>query len=204
MPKRAAADDLAQALARANAGQRKAGRALHDDIGPLLSAAGLRLQLVRMDYPQTGERVGEVMETLDLALEKLRRMSMELSPSPVYRGGLKIAMDLRIEQAQANRAIAIRYRYTTSLRLPIETAVAIYDAADFALSQATGAGASKISISVGGSKNVWVRLADNGKVRRDYFLGQSLARHAGLKFDVFTGKGTIVRIEHALRRPSRG
>jgi hypothetical protein len=27
-----------------------AGQALHDDIGPMLSAAGLRLQLLRMDF----------------------------------------------------------------------------------------------------------------------------------------------------------
>ena len=31
--------------------------ALHDEVGPLLSAAGLRLQLLRMDFPAGGAAV---------------------------------------------------------------------------------------------------------------------------------------------------
>jgi signal transduction histidine kinase len=59
-----------------------AGRVLHDDIGPLLSSAGLRLQLLRMDYPETAERVREVTEALDQAIDRVRALSQELRPSP--------------------------------------------------------------------------------------------------------------------------
>lgn len=59
-----------------------AGEVLHDDIGPLLSAAGLRLQLLRMDYPETAERVREVTETLDQAIDRVRELSQDLKPSP--------------------------------------------------------------------------------------------------------------------------
>jgi len=59
-----------------------AGKVLHDDIGPLLSSAGLRLQLLRMDYPDTSERVREVTETLDQAIDRVRALSQELKPSP--------------------------------------------------------------------------------------------------------------------------
>ena len=55
-----------------------AGKVLHDDIGPLLSGAGLRLQLLRMDYPDTAERVREVTETLDQAIDRVRELSQEL------------------------------------------------------------------------------------------------------------------------------
>jgi signal transduction histidine kinase len=57
-----------------------AGKLLHDDIGPLLSAAGLRLQLLRMDFPETTERVREVTEVLDHAIDRVRELSQELRP----------------------------------------------------------------------------------------------------------------------------
>ncbi len=60
----------------------RAGKALHDEIGPLLSAAGLRLQLLRMDFPETAERVREVTESLDQAIDRIREISRELNSSP--------------------------------------------------------------------------------------------------------------------------
>lgn len=59
-----------------------AGQALHDEIGPLLSAAGLRLQLLRMDFPETADRIGEITQTLDEAIDRIRALSQELKPSP--------------------------------------------------------------------------------------------------------------------------
>jgi signal transduction histidine kinase len=64
-----------------------AGQALHDEIGPLLSAAGLRLQLLRMDFPQTAERVHEITQTLDEAIDRIRALSQELKPSPFSAKG---------------------------------------------------------------------------------------------------------------------
>jgi signal transduction histidine kinase len=59
---------------------RRAGKTLHDDVGPLLAAAGLRLQLLRMDHPQASEQVNELLVTLDDAMERIRALSRELSP----------------------------------------------------------------------------------------------------------------------------
>ncbi len=66
----------------------QAGKTLHDDVGPLLSAAGLRLQLLNMDFPETAERVREVTETLDQAIDQVRALAQELRPfSPKHRSG---------------------------------------------------------------------------------------------------------------------
>lgn len=59
-----------------------AGKALHDEIGPLLSAAGLRLQLLRMDFPDTAEGVREITQSLDEVIDRVRALSQELKPSP--------------------------------------------------------------------------------------------------------------------------
>lgn len=58
----------------------RAGKLLHDEIGPLLSAAGLRLQLIKMDFPETADRVREVTETLEEAIDRVRALSQELRP----------------------------------------------------------------------------------------------------------------------------
>ena len=60
---------------------RRAGKTLHDDVGPLLAAAGLRLQLVKMDHPQAAAQVDEVLATLDDAMERIRALSQELNPT---------------------------------------------------------------------------------------------------------------------------
>ncbi len=59
-----------------------AGKALHDEIGPLLSAAGLRLQLLRMDFPETTDSVREITRSLDEVIDRVRALSQELKPSP--------------------------------------------------------------------------------------------------------------------------
>ena len=61
---------------------KRAGKSLHDDVAPLLAAAGLKLQLLRMDFPETTEQVSEVLTALDEAMEHIRRLSQQLSPSP--------------------------------------------------------------------------------------------------------------------------
>jgi signal transduction histidine kinase len=56
----------------------RAGKILHDDVGPLLSAAGLRLQLIKMDFPDAAEHVRQVTEVLDQAIDRVREVSQEL------------------------------------------------------------------------------------------------------------------------------
>src|SRR5947209_8263254 len=64
----------------AQADLKRAGSILHDDVGPLLSAAGLHLQLLCLDFPRTQERIDQVFGILDEAMEKVRALSQELAP----------------------------------------------------------------------------------------------------------------------------
>jgi signal transduction histidine kinase len=66
---------------------RRAGAILHDDVAPLLAGAGLQLQLLRMDHPETAARVNEILSTLDEAMEQVRRLSQQLAPSPFTPAG---------------------------------------------------------------------------------------------------------------------
>jgi signal transduction histidine kinase len=62
------------------------GKMLHDDVAPLLMGAGLQLQLLRMDHPETARQVNEILATLDDAMERVRKLSQELAPSPFTPG----------------------------------------------------------------------------------------------------------------------
>ena len=62
------------------------GKTLHDDVAPLLVGAGLQLQLLRMDHPETAPQVNEILATLDDAMERVRKLSQELAPSPFTPG----------------------------------------------------------------------------------------------------------------------
>jgi len=197
-------DDFAESLVRVLASRREAGRVLHDDVGPRLSAAGLRLQLLAMDYPETKERVGEVLEVLEGAMERVRAVSQELNPSPVYRTGLKNSLAALIELLRLEFAGQIRFSFTTKARLPVEIAAAIYDAASGVLAVAVKS-ASRIEVSVTGAKRPRVRIRYNHQgSARPLRRAELLARHAGLDFEISTGKGTMIWITHAVQRSSRG
>jgi signal transduction histidine kinase len=73
-----------------------AGQTLHDDIGPLLSAAGLHLQLIATDFPKTAKRMDEVFRILDEAMERVRSLSRELGPREAGgRAGKTVSSRLR-------------------------------------------------------------------------------------------------------------
>jgi signal transduction histidine kinase len=61
---------------------RRAGKLLHDDVAPLLVGAGLQLQALRMDHPETSAQVTEILATLEAAMDRIRALSQQLSPSP--------------------------------------------------------------------------------------------------------------------------
>jgi signal transduction histidine kinase len=207
MPGKSCADDLARACVQAQAELRRAGRALHDEIGSLLAVAGVRLQLLRMDVPDLAERTQELGEVLDRAMEAVRALSRDLDPSPVRRLGLKNALLGLAKLHSEARRRQVTVRYTVSGALPPEVAEVIYEAASRAVMAAAGrADVTRIRISATGARSVTVRVANNGRPRPDssLLMAAMLARHAGLSFETATGKGTIVSIRYALRRPSGG
>ena len=165
----------------------EAGRALHDNAGSLLAAAGLRLQLLAADYPEAAEGIAEVSGVLGQAMESVRSVSQRLHPSPVYRIGLKRALE-RLE-------VNLDYAATAALAAPMSEAV--YRAAEAAVRAAREAGAREIHIRARGARGLTLRVADNGTAKgRTLALGPIvlLAQAAGVRLTRATGKGTIVLI----------
>jgi signal transduction histidine kinase len=181
---------------------RSGSRQLHDHVGPLLSAAGLRLQMLRSDVPAAQSEVDEVTQILEQAIERIRTVSRELHRSPADQIGLKNAL---FRFAEQNPWLSVSYSATATL--PSEDAAALYQAAMEAASAALRAGAARVRISVSGKAGVRIQVADNGRAKgreRALSLPRLLAEQAGLAFECTTGRSTIVSIRYAIRRPSRG
>ena len=183
----------------------RAGRTLHDHIGSPLSAAGVQLQLLRMDVPGSAPHVDVAIQTLDAALDRVRELSRDLCLSPVDRGGLRQAL-LRLSQDLSPKC-EVHLEYSTRANPPSEIAAAMYDAARSAADQALRHGATRVSIAVCGSRPMMLQIVDNGRKSgriRALSLMALLARAQGLSFECSTGKSTIVSICYAVRRTSRG
>jgi signal transduction histidine kinase len=172
----------------------KAGRALHDDVGSPLTAAGVQLQLLRMDLPDARIQIDETLRILEQALDRVRSISQDLCPSPAYRGGLKQAL-LRLVDLHASRSCHIDVYYSSTATVPGEIAAAIHETTVAAVEIAVSEGASHVGITVRGSDRLVVRIADDGrKSGRDRALSAAamLAREQGLKFECGAGNGTII------------
>ena len=208
MPKPSPADELALECVRAYAELRRAASVLHDDVGSLLAVAGLRLQLLCMDFPDASERAAEASEAIGGAMDHVRKLSRALEPSPVRRTGLKNAL---LDLAEAFPGVTVRY--TAALILPPIDADAVYRAIASAVAVASRApGVSRIAISVSGSRALVARVEHNGRrggADKQLAATALLARHAGLRFEIKarqakTRQGTIVVIQYAGRRPAGG
>jgi len=207
-PPTPSSQELAKAFLEARTELRRASRILHDDVGSLLAVAGLRLQLLRMDFPESSERCGEVAVALESVMEQVRRLSRELDPMPGSRTSLQSALTDLAQRFQEEFAGKIVLRFTASASLRSEIAGALYEAAALSLAASVKQpGATRIGISASGAKGVTIRISTDGAPKRrdsSFQLAALLARQAGLVYEAATGKGTIVSIRYADRRPVSG
>jgi signal transduction histidine kinase len=184
----------------------QAGRVLHDHVGSSLSAAGMQLQLLRMDVPAVQVQVDKTLGILEEALNQVRDLSQELCPSPAYRGGLKQAL-LRLADQHASGGCHVDVDYNATAVIPVEIAAALYEAGAAAVEQARQKGAARVSITVRGARKLVLRISDDGRKSgriRAFSAIRTLSRAQGLVFDCATGKSTIVCIQYAIRRTPRG
>jgi signal transduction histidine kinase len=186
-------EQLASLCAKAQATLARAGRSLHDDVGPQLAGAGILLSLVKADFPKAAPAVEDILTALNSAMESVRALSQELNASPVDRLGLRHALS----------RFPVELTYAATATLSRETASALYEAAAAAIRVSQEAGAKRIRVSVTGSTSVRIRITDDGRsIGRAKALSvpMRLAKAAGLGIAVTTGKSTIVSVSHAVRR----
>lgn len=187
-------------------------RILHDDVGQVLSAIGLQLDLLRMDLcdklTEPPPRITEIQKFLEQAMAQVRDLSYELNPSIVERTGLQYALDRLIGRYRKSFAGKIRLLFDSSVRVPLQPATAFYKIAEQALENAVQhARCSHVEVIVKPvQRSATLEIRDNGvgfpvgKAKQEsQGLGLHLmnyhAAQARLQFSIASApeKGTIVR-----------
>src|ERR1700693_2917418 len=115
-------------------------RVLHDDVSQVLSAVGLQLDAMRMDFreqaPGIDDRATEIQTMLEQVIEQLRDISNELNPSIVERAGLQFALDRLVDKARKNFSGTLRLHYDPATRVPTAVAKIFYKIGECAIQNA--------------------------------------------------------------------
>jgi two-component system NarL family sensor kinase len=187
-------------------------RFLHDAVGQNLSAAGLHLDLIRMDLeaasPDICSRIVEIQRMLEGMMQQLRDYSYELNPALVERAGLHSALDRLAGHYRQKFSGAVRLILDPSTKIPPPIASAMFRIAHEALENALQhSGCSLIEIAVKSTKSgPHLEIRDNGKgfdpadvLQGRRGLGlltmEHFAAEAGLEVSISSTResGTVVR-----------
>ncbi len=133
--------------------RKMASKFLHDTVGQNLTALGMQLDLVRMDFeeaaPEACARVGEIQKVLETIMEDVRDYSYELNPATVERAGLRPALDRLLTRMRERFNGSMRLNVDPFLKLDPNVAPALYQIAQEAIENAVQhSGCSTIEIAV--------------------------------------------------------
>lgn len=202
------ADILARELFETRSKLRAAGRTLHDQVGPLLSAAGIRLDLLRADHPPAAATVKETMDAVGEAMERIRTLSRDLNPPPSAHLGLRKSLSNLVDGHRESFVGVISLSYAATAQLSDDSVAALYETAEAVLARTVSApSVTRISIAARGARNVVVTVASNGRQRWPASALAAIERRvrpAGIVLAATTKESTIVSIRYAPRRPARG
>src|SRR5713226_1575303 len=146
----------------------KVARLLHDEVSQVLSAVGLQLDVMRMDFrdraPEIEERTAEIQKMLEQTITQLRDLSNELNPSIVERAGLNFALDHLAGRVRRDFPGTLRLLLDPATHVPTAIAAAFYKIAECAIDHAvTRPGCSRIEVQVKRSHGEFVlEIRDNG------------------------------------------
>lgn len=209
------AELLASLIDEREAEGEKVSRLLHDEIGQVLSAVGLQLDVMRMDsqerVPELRERTAEIQDLLEKAMAQVRDLSYELNPSIVERAGLQFALSRLVGRFRESHDGSVRLLYNSAIHIPPKVGRYIFKIAEQAIGNAVRHSGSKVVEilirPVAGALVMEVRDTGSGfdvaaARRHPRGLGLLLMEHyasrGGLQLAVNSepGRGTIIRVSY--------
>jgi signal transduction histidine kinase len=212
MPVPVVAQMLFTAINEHEAALARVSKLLHDDVSQVLSAVGLQLDALRMEFsrqaPGIDQRAAEIQIILEHAIEQLRDLSNELNPSIVDRAGLQFALERLAAKARKDFSGTLRLHFDPAARIPSTVARTFYKIGECAVQNALGRPkCSLIDIQVKRSHGEFVlEINDNGRVDEiaagELPLSQMLmdyyASRASLTIHSTPEKGTVIRAAYPI------
>jgi len=194
-----------------DAEHRRLHQFLHDHLGQLLSAAGLQLDLLRMDLagsaPPYARRAAAIQATLETVIDSVRGFNAEFQPVAAGQVGLRAALDLLAGYLRPSFKGSIRVWAGGAAITSSETSAALYriaqEAAGNAVRHSRGTVIELLLKSL--PEGPLLEIRDNGcgfmvaDALRTHGMGFAVMRYqadrAGveLRIDSAPGKGTLIR-----------
>jgi two-component system, NarL family, sensor kinase len=118
----------------------RTARVLHDEVSQVLSAIGLHLDVLRMDFepsvPDLAAKTAEIQLLLENVIDQVRKLSRELNPSVVERAGLQFALNRLVGRCRESHQATVRLLYDSTVRVPQPVAEAMFRIAGYAVENA--------------------------------------------------------------------
>lgn len=187
------------------------GRVLHDEIGQLLTAAGLHLDAARQSRGADEQRqqLDEAQRVFERAIDAVRELSQSLPPSIVQRVGLAFAMERLVARYRGESTQRIRFLHDPRARVDARIGQAMFRIGECALENAVRhSEAPLVEVLLRWtSRGILLEIQDRGKgfdlaaERKDpRGLGLMLMEHSAQRCDLTfavqsqPGAGTIVSV----------
>ncbi len=150
----------------------RVSRILHDDVGQVLSAIGLQLDALRLDYrsqvPEIEQRTAEIQQHLETVIGRIRDLSYAMNPSVVQRAGLQFALERLVGHFRDTLRGTLRAQLDPAVRVPLQQAEPLYRVAESALELATTApGCNNVELQLKRTRNHYV-IEIRANARPDY------------------------------------
>jgi PAS domain S-box-containing protein len=184
---------------------------IHDDSIQAITAAGMRLQILRrsLDDPEQLRLLGELEQTIQLSIARLRHLLFELRPPALDNEGLSPALELYLDEVEDQAGTQYRLEDRLGSQPSADTRTILYRIAQEAITNVRKhAQAANATVSLherGGG--YLVRVADDG-VGFAPDASQPTPGHLGLaamkeratlaggwlRVDAAPGQGTVVEV----------
>jgi signal transduction histidine kinase len=196
----------------------KVSRLLHDDVSQTLSAVGLQLDAMRMDFrnvaPGIETRAAEIQTMLEQVIEQLRDISNHLNPSIVERAGLQFALDRLAGNVRERFSGTLRLQLDPAALVPTSIATTFYQIAESAIENSLALpGCSLIEVQLKRAQHEFVlEIRHNGtpaeqngpdasldRLRMDYYASKN---QVTLDINESPKGGTVVRASYPMAPPA--
>lgn len=183
---------------------------LHDEIGPILTAIKMRLELIGATSSKEQESLEKSKDHIDLLTNKIRNISVGLMPSVLKDKGLGIAIQQYIHNLNYESAPMIRYNFENIPTLSLPFSLHLFRIVQEIIHNTIKhAEAQKLSINLSEDNGkIILATAEDGngfdfekmlEIHKGYGLGNIQSRiqslHGSLHIQSSIGKGTQYFIE---------
>jgi PAS domain S-box-containing protein len=194
--------------------RRRIAADIHDDSIQVMSAVDMRLQMLerQVDSSDAVAAIGQIKDTVQLAIDRLRHLLFELRPPVLDREGLAPALEIYLERMASETGVSVELLDQTSTEPPPELRAIAFRIVQEALSNISKhANASRVVVGLSGSESgLSVRITDDGdgfdasraEVAEPGHLGLSTMREraelAGGNFVIESAPGSGTTVEFRL------